>query len=179
MNSIVANPTQILSKHFQQESPCVESLWLTTSLFTSFAFLSVLVLFAKSYATASTIEIRRIKEATHLLETYCSTKEGATLSKEFALCEDAYVLVSNKKLTRMRVWDATWKKALNREFAGSFKEILNVVFFFFVFFMFIYTGKKINKKPETELYSPLAQSRLHTAVFLPSAISERRHSKLE
>ena len=117
MKSIVPYPTRLLSKqfHFKQDSHFVESLWLTMSLFTLFGVTSILVLFAKSYATASTIETSRIDEATYLLHSYCATAKGATLSKEFARCEDASVLVRNKKLSRMRVFEATWKNALNRD----------------------------------------------------------------
>ena len=145
------------------------------SLFTLFGVTSILVLFAKSYATASTIETSRIDEATYLLHSYCATAKGATLSKEFARCEDASVLVRNKKLSRMRVFEATWKNALNRDMGGSFREMSNAIIIFMVFFMFIYTGKKVNKRPETEMYSALAQSRLHSTFYLP----QEYHDKLE
>lgn len=178
MKSIVSYPTRIMSKTFQyqQNSHFIESLWLTVSLFTLFGVTGILALFAMSYATASTVETSRIDEAMHLLSTYCSTAKGATLSKEFARCEDANVLVKNRKLSRMRVWEATWKNALNRDVGGSFREISNALIFFFVFFLFIYAGKKVNRRPETEMYSALAQSRLHSTYFLPE---QEYHEKLE
>ena len=170
MNSIVQKiqSYEFPPNLFVQEASVAESLWQTTAVIATLACFWVSVVFGKSYYVSVALENRRLREAAHLLKTYCSTAEGASLSKEFARCEEANVLISSQKLNRMRVVENTVHGVLNHELNFSTRAFFNVSLLCGVLFLFIHANKKAASKSLgcREVYSQIAQSRLHTALAI-------------
>ena len=50
-------------------------------------------------------ERRRIQEAKLVVETVCNTVIGASLAKEFVLCEDAHIILRDVKVVWMRAFE--------------------------------------------------------------------------
>jgi len=115
---------------------------------------------------------KRLEEAVLLSSTFCSTSQGAKLAKEFAYCEEADLMVSNKGNLKIKALEKTIRSVTVRAISASadisVSMLGNVAAVALaaaaVAVICNNLTKMINGSGQIELMSPIAQARLNTYI---------------
>ena len=118
-------------------------------------------------------ERRRIDEAKMLVEKVCTNVEGASLASEFARCEEAEVLLENYGISTLRVLESSlhsiWTDTLDMAKSGTFAMMqVGLVLLFLLHgpASVMATRNGDTNRLKQSLYSPIALTRMHTALNL-------------
>jgi hypothetical protein len=141
----------------------------------AFLWVALAVRVAKAYAESQVTEHRRLEEASMLLELVCSSARGAALAREFARCEEAHVLLRGGTFSRLRVLDGALSSIFGDALAAAKQGGLALAQVACVAAVLAHApaalfGAAVSRtlaprEPlEREIYSPIAQSRLHSGI---------------
>jgi hypothetical protein len=121
-----------------------------------------------------TFEKRRMSEARLVVETVCSTIKGAGLAREFAKCEEAHIMLADSKLIWIKAFEKTIRnvayKAVNMTGKISLAALGNIAMIMIamagVVVLCNTLTHAIEGSREIDVFSPIAQARLHSYVDL-------------
>jgi len=116
-------------------------------------------------------ERRRVQEAKLVVETVCNTVIGASLAKEFVLCEDAHIILRDEKVVWMRAFEKTLRVVVMRLISTtgkmSFAALWNVVLalgFVSLLGLFCKAAFLFFKRDDYDILSPMALARYNNRV---------------